>query len=93
MCLCICTCVCLCVHVHESKCLQRVNPMGLELQVLVSHLVWVLGTKFRSFASEVVHTFVSMRIVGSYVSHGVTPMPQCLASDLFPHRIAPSSHH
>lgn len=53
----ICICVCLCVVCAlRCRCLERSevsDPLELELQVVVNHAVWVLGTKLGSFARAV----------------------------------------
>lgn len=49
----------LCVYVHICTCGHRgqkrlalVDFLGLELQVVMSHLVWVLGTKLHSLCKS-----------------------------------------
>lgn len=55
--LCTCLCVCIWVWAYEGRCLQRVeNVVGslqLELQVVVRHPTWVLGTGLRPSARTV----------------------------------------
>lgn len=34
---------------------RALNPLKLDLQVVVSHLIWVLGTEFRLFARVMLH--------------------------------------
>lgn len=50
--------VCVCGHVLQStdahRDRKRVSyPLELELQAIVSHLVWVQGTELESFAGAV----------------------------------------
>lgn len=55
--LCVCTCVCVRVHPpRELECPRRpeegVSLLELELQAVVSHTVWVLGTELRSLGAQ-----------------------------------------
>lgn len=47
-------CVCVWVCAHECKCWQRperaLGPPELELQMVLNHPTWILGTEFRSSA-------------------------------------------
>ena len=52
-------CVCLCVYVHHmyvgvcGSQMKVLDSLKLELQEVVGHPMWVLGTKSRSSAREV----------------------------------------
>lgn len=49
----VCLCVFVWVCVHECRCLRRLDmsqPLKLEMEALVSHPMWVLGTPPRSSA-------------------------------------------
>lgn len=49
-------CVGVCAHVSADDCgiLKKVpDPLQTELQEVVSHLAWVLGTQFRFFTRKV----------------------------------------
>ena len=52
MCMYVCMCECVCACTHLSAGAFRGQSMRfspeLELQVVVSHLMWMLGTKLRS---------------------------------------------
>ena len=55
VCVCVCVCMCACVHVYigadTHRALKRApDSLELELQVVVSHLMWVLGMESRSSA-------------------------------------------
>jgi hypothetical protein len=50
VCLCICVCLCVCVWYAQNECRysrssESIRPLDLELKVVVSCLVWFLGTK------------------------------------------------
>ena len=47
---CISVCVCLCVYLSASGPWrsEELDPLELKLKVIVSYLVWVLGTKLES---------------------------------------------
>lgn len=42
----LCPSLCVCVHGHLQRLEEGVGSLELELQVLVSCLVWVLGTNY-----------------------------------------------
>ena len=46
---CVCVCVCVCVGVQVSG--KTLDPLELELQVVASHLMWLLETKCASSAT------------------------------------------
>ena len=55
MCSCVCVCMCACVHVYigadAHRALKRApDSLELELQVVVSHLMWMLGMESGSSA-------------------------------------------
>lgn len=53
-----CACVNYRIHIHigvQGGYRGRLNPLGLELQVVVGHPVWVLGPKLR-FSARAVST-------------------------------------
>jgi hypothetical protein len=43
----VCVCMCACIGGDQKRAL---NPLALEFQVVVSHLMWILGTELRSSA-------------------------------------------
>lgn len=44
LCVCVCVCTCTCVYMHTHGVQKRASdPLGLELQVIVSWPTWVLG--------------------------------------------------
>lgn len=53
-----CVCVCIaflhvCAYSHAQKSRKRTSyPLELKLQLVVSSLTWLLGTKFQSFQTE-----------------------------------------
>lgn len=52
----VCICIPVSVYAHEYRCLQTVemvDPMELELWVILSYAVWVLRTKLRFSAGAV----------------------------------------
>lgn len=63
----------LCVYVSISACIQvpveasrEYDPLQLEAQQVVSHLVWGLGTEFGSFA----------RVVMALNQRAISPAPK-----------------
>ena len=47
------------VYVPISECLQKKALLELELQVIISYLMWILGTKLSTSAREVLSHFFS----------------------------------
>lgn len=47
-----CTCACMWVYMHMHLCLVFINSLKLESLIVVSHLMWVQGTEYGSFAKD-----------------------------------------
>lgn len=70
----VCECI-MCLYLH-TLCMvpvkarrEHADPLGLQLQVAVSHLMWVLGREFGSSARAATLSHVHGSIICHYLSY------------------------